>query len=261
MTEQLELFQGMVSLDEIRDPATGSYAVPWPINPWRQLTGLRTDPERWQRTILDPVEREMDRQIACAIVDTGVLTSHPFMRGRLVEARDFTGEGPDDTNGHGTHMALLTAMDIPWMPILSAKVVAAAPVTYEEQVARVARAIDWAVEQQPRILQLAIGRRQPCGDAEAPYVEAVKRALDAGIYVVVAGAAQCPAASDPRIHAVGAEDDGADAAEQAVKSYEYLPVESDFIADLLAGHIAARELGMAPPAQRGAMGYGYGRPV
>ena len=36
-----------------------------------------------------------------AVIDTGVNTSHPDLRG--VKAHDYTGDGPEDRNGHGTH--------------------------------------------------------------------------------------------------------------------------------------------------------------
>lgn len=259
----LELFQDAVELTEIYDAATSAYSVPWPVSPWRQLTGLRANPERWQRTILDPLPRDMDAEIRCAIVDTGVLTHHPLMRGRLLAAEDFTGEGADDDVGHGTHQALQTAMDVPWIAIVVARVIGQRQVGYEEQVARVARGIDWAAEQEPRVLQLALGRRGPAVDADEPLIAAIRRALDAGIHVVVAGEAQFPAASDERIHALGRDDDARNAAAgatpaAAVRPFEYLSMESELISGLLAGHVAARELGMAPPHVRGAMGYGYG---
>jgi len=43
--------------------------------------------------------------IKVAIVDTGIDTSHPDFVGRIVSSWDFTGEGLDDIDGHGTHVA------------------------------------------------------------------------------------------------------------------------------------------------------------
>jgi len=39
------------------------------------------------------------------IVDTGVLTTHPDFEGRATFGADFSGSGPGDGNGHGTHVA------------------------------------------------------------------------------------------------------------------------------------------------------------
>lgn len=39
------------------------------------------------------------------VVDSGITTSLPEFQGRAVFGKDFTGEGPGDNNGHGTHVA------------------------------------------------------------------------------------------------------------------------------------------------------------
>jgi cerevisin len=39
------------------------------------------------------------------IIDTGIATAHPNFNGRATFGADFTGEGPGDGNGHGTHCA------------------------------------------------------------------------------------------------------------------------------------------------------------
>jgi subtilisin family serine protease len=43
--------------------------------------------------------------VTVAVVDTGIDESHPDLAGRVAAARDFTGTGGDDTEGHGTHVA------------------------------------------------------------------------------------------------------------------------------------------------------------
>ncbi|NRD65524.1 S8 family serine peptidase [Corallococcus exiguus] len=43
--------------------------------------------------------------IAVGLLDTGVDASHPAFSGVHLEERDFTGEGPGDQYGHGTHCA------------------------------------------------------------------------------------------------------------------------------------------------------------
>lgn len=39
------------------------------------------------------------------VIDTGIDTAHPAFGGRALFGADFTGEGPGDGNGHGTHVA------------------------------------------------------------------------------------------------------------------------------------------------------------
>lgn len=43
--------------------------------------------------------------VTVAVLDTGIDDSHPAFKGIALEQKDFTGEGRNDTNGHGTHCA------------------------------------------------------------------------------------------------------------------------------------------------------------
>ena len=47
----------------------------------------------------------MGKGIRVGIVDTGIDTAHPDFTGRISAFQDFTGEGTNDTHGHGTHVA------------------------------------------------------------------------------------------------------------------------------------------------------------
>lgn len=43
--------------------------------------------------------------IKVGIIDTGISINHPDLKGRIIGTTDFTGEGIEDLNGHGTHVA------------------------------------------------------------------------------------------------------------------------------------------------------------
>lgn len=198
--ERLQLFESDdVRIEHLYDASSGKYFVPWPQDAAQRLSLLRADPDAWRAAIEAKTEAELAPGIITAIIDTGVLSGHPLLAPRLVGARDFTGEGVEDVNGHGSHIGVLLALDNPLSRILSAKVFGEEMVPYEQQVQRVADGIEWAAANGARLLNLAIGRSGPCRPQEAPICAAVKAALDKGLFVVVAGEARCPAQCDERI--------------------------------------------------------------
>lgn len=57
-----------------------------------------------------PSQRESHDNLSSVIIDTGLLHDHPFIKGCIVAEKDFTGEGSEDLNGHGTIVALIYRM-------------------------------------------------------------------------------------------------------------------------------------------------------
>src|ERR1039457_6912951 len=58
-----------------------------------------------------------------ASFDSGVLPDHPGLQHRVYRMIDYTGEGPEDENGHGTICAILSLMSQPYrMSLLSIKI-------------------------------------------------------------------------------------------------------------------------------------------
>ncbi|MBW2341024.1 MAG: S8 family serine peptidase [Deltaproteobacteria bacterium] len=43
--------------------------------------------------------------VKVAVLDTGVDLDHPDLKTAIIGTRDFTGDGVEDKNGHGTHCA------------------------------------------------------------------------------------------------------------------------------------------------------------
>lgn len=97
--------EGVSGIDFVYDATTGRYYAPY-----KQIEALR--------------EKGLTGEgVTSAVLDTGVLYHHPLLTGKIVGSVDFTGEGPDDLNGHGTAVALIAASPYPNGPsILNVKV-------------------------------------------------------------------------------------------------------------------------------------------
>jgi hypothetical protein len=139
-----------------------------------------------------------DDGVLTAVVDTGVIQRHPLIEPRLHSSFDFTGEGPEDVDGHGTAVAIIAILQAPMLQLLNIKVYARdAP--FAEDVRRIAAGVHIAIEQKAQVLNLSVGDARPCGPRHEAMCVAVRDALDAGMQVLVAGEAQCPAVCDDRV--------------------------------------------------------------
>jgi len=100
--------------------------------------------------------------IRVAILDTGIDSDHPDLAGAVVEARDFTGEGIEDRNGHGTHCAGIVAARANGVGFIGAapkcELVVAKVLDGEGRgkLSQVVAGIDWAVESGADILSLSL---------------------------------------------------------------------------------------------------------
>lgn len=94
-------------LEQVYDAETGTHFFP-------ETPGMAADP----RSLVCDID---DGAIAMAFVDSGVLGDHPVIRPRLRHAVDFTGEGPEDRNGHGTLVTLLGVAVSPNTALVSVK--------------------------------------------------------------------------------------------------------------------------------------------
>lgn len=100
--------------------------------------------------------RASARATPIALVDSGVATAHPQLAGYIAGSADFTGEGPEDTLGHGTALALIAVFGTreAEVSILSAKVADRSGRVREQDVIA---GIDWAVARGARAVNLSLG--------------------------------------------------------------------------------------------------------
>lgn len=135
--------------------------------------------------------------VKIAIIDTGVNAGLPEFAGRIDGAsRDLVGDrGVSDVSGHGTAVAALAlgARNGAGMhgvafsaTLLSLNVSSLSDCSFAScavKGADIARGIDAAVDAKAKVINLSIGSP----DAEPQVIEAVRRAAQAGIVVVVSG--------------------------------------------------------------------------
>ncbi len=132
--------------------------------------------------------------VTVAIIDSGVESSHPDLRGRVIQGPDLVDGpgGPDDPNGHGTHMAGLVAAasdnGIGGAGIAPAAKIVAIRVLDDRNIgtpANVASGIDAALALGADVINLSLNWPAP-GAALQAVSAAMERAADAGIAVIVA---------------------------------------------------------------------------
>lgn len=146
---------------------------------------------RWSESLLRlPLawRQTQGEGVKVAILDTGIDADHPDLEGAVVDARDFTGEGIEDLNGHGTHCAGIVAARANGVGFIGAAPKAALIAVKvldrngQGTLARVAAGIDWAVEAGADILSLSLAAER---DDRTLY-RAVHAALAAGRCVIAA---------------------------------------------------------------------------
>jgi serine protease AprX len=131
--------------------------------------------------------------VRIAIVDTGIDTEHPDFQGRIGAITDFTGEGPADGNGHGTHCASIAAgsgaaRGAKYRGVAPAAAIFAAKVLRSDgqgMMSDVMAGVEWAVDQGTQVISLSLGTTGPCDGTDA-LCETCEAAVRAGIIVCIA---------------------------------------------------------------------------
>ena len=136
------------------------------------------------------------KEIKVAVIDTGVDVAHRDLEGKIVETKDFTGDGFGDATGHGTHVATTilgsgAASDGRFKGVaFDAKLYAGKVLYMKDGGGRgkgswIVRAIDWAVKNGVDVINLSLGSKKPKHGRDTLSL-AVNKAVDEGIVVCVA---------------------------------------------------------------------------
>lgn len=145
------------------------------------------------------LEGPTGKGVRIAIVDTGVDPNHPDLAGRVVATADFTGEGPRDGHGHGTHVAGIAAGTgaasggkyrgvAPAATLYSAKVLRS---DGGGSTSGVIAGLEWAVEQRVHVVNLSLGASGNSDGTDALSV-ACDTVMAKGIVVCVAAGNEGP---------------------------------------------------------------------
>ncbi|MDM8551505.1 S8 family serine peptidase [Desulfobacterales bacterium HSG2] len=124
-------------LKRLKDSMNNRYFVPFRISDdprlkelakleYMQQQGVREESfeKDWPEFKVFLQSQPANRNILIPILDTGFMHDHPRLQGCIEQSVDFTGEGVEDLNGHGTVCALLVRENSLFKPrMLNIKVV------------------------------------------------------------------------------------------------------------------------------------------
>jgi len=128
------------------------------------------------------------KDVDVAVLDTGIHDEHPSLT--IEKEVDFTGEGTDDLHGHGTHVAgIIASTDSTYRGVaygadlFNVKVLNKDGSGYASDVIK---GIEWSVDNGAEIISMSLGAEiDPCDGTDA-ISQAVDKAVNRGVVVVVA---------------------------------------------------------------------------
>ncbi len=126
-----------------------------------------------------------------AVLDTGIDNDHMDLQGEVVDSRDFTGSGPDDRNGHGTHVAGIAAGTgeadpdragvAPDASLMNVKVLGN---DGSGRASDAIKGIEYSVENGADVIVMSLGVETEC-DGEDALSRAADNAVEQGVPTVV----------------------------------------------------------------------------
>jgi serine protease AprX len=140
--------------------------------------------------------------VKVGIVDTGIDPNHPDLANRIAQMKDFTGEGPSDNHGHGTHVAGIVGGTgagsngkykgvAPDCTFYTAKVLGG---DGSGSTSGVMAGIEWAVQQSVQVINMSLGGEGACDGTDALSV-LCDAAVGKGVVLCIAAGNSGPGAS------------------------------------------------------------------
>lgn len=177
--------------DEVRLPAVEVAEIAGDCHTLGGRGSQQKERLRWAEQLLrlpDVWRRTRGRGIKVAVLDTGVDCDHPDLVDAIIAKQDFTGDGIEDRNGHGTHCAGIIAAqpnDIgfvgaaPDAQLLIGKVLGDKG---SGTLDMVAAGVDWAVSEKADIISLSLGGNSGSDNL----YRAIHEALAKGVAIICA---------------------------------------------------------------------------
>lgn len=135
-------------------------------------------PQQWRRT--------RGKGVKIALLGTGVNLNHPDLIDSIAGSADFTGQGVEDTHGHGTHSAGIISANsadqglvglAPESKLLIGKVMTNQG---SGSFSAIADAVDWAVDSGAHIVSMSL-----CGQSSSPLLyRSITYALAKGVHII-----------------------------------------------------------------------------
>ncbi|MCG8568726.1 MAG: S8 family peptidase [Spirochaetes bacterium] len=170
------------------------YKIDHEVLGFQQLQKLADEnPERinWAESILGIPKVWQITQgegIKVAILDTGIDEDHPDLKQAIIKTKDFTGDGIEDENGHGTHCAGIVGARLngvgfvgvaPKAELIIGKVLNN---NGSGQYSWICEGINWAMEEGANIISMSLG-----GPYSSPKLfKTIHQTLANGVFIVCA---------------------------------------------------------------------------